>query len=101
MLNAIQEAIAGGGEIPSDLHHPTFVRLLRDSGDRDAAALQLHDEEDDIADAGVARGRVLLCQADDQRGEVRLGAADQGVARASRRTSSPPVCDTSAGLWRV
>ncbi len=49
MLNAMQEAVAGGCEISSDLRHPGLVRLTRDPGNRDTAGLQLHDEEDDVA----------------------------------------------------
>jgi hypothetical protein len=28
VLNAVQETVAGGGEVPSDLHHPGLVRVI-------------------------------------------------------------------------
>jgi len=43
--DAVQEPVAGGGEVPSDLRHPGLVRLTGDPGNRHAAGLQLHDEE--------------------------------------------------------
>ena len=39
VLNAVQEALAGGREIPTDLCHPGLVRLTRDAGNRHAAGL--------------------------------------------------------------
>src|SRR5262245_9701141 len=53
VLNAAQEAVAGVGQVPRELRHPRAVRLRRDPGDLYGAALQLHDEEDDVADQTV------------------------------------------------
>src|SRR4051812_9852550 len=50
MVHAAEEAIAGIGQIPRDLRHPLLVRLTRDPRDLDSPSLELHDEEDAVAD---------------------------------------------------
>ena len=55
VLHAAEEAVAGVGQVPCDLRHPRFVRLTRDPGDLHRAGLELHDEEDDVADQAAAR----------------------------------------------
>ena len=50
VLNVAQKAVAGIGQVPSELRHPGLVRLRGDPGDLHGAGLELHDEEDDVAD---------------------------------------------------
>jgi hypothetical protein len=77
VLHVAQEAIAGGGQVPSDLRHPGLVRLICDPSDLHGARLQLHNEEDDVADQ-AAQGedldgeKVRRCKAVPMRGEKRL-----------------------------
>ena len=50
VLNLAEKAVAGIGQIPGELRHPDLVRLRGDPGDLHGAGLELHDEEDAVAD---------------------------------------------------
>ena len=50
VVRVAEEAIVRIGQVASHLCHPWFVWLTRDAGDLHGAGLELHDEEDDVAD---------------------------------------------------
>jgi hypothetical protein len=50
VLHVVEEAVADVGHVAGGLRHPRLVRLTRDPGDLHGAGLELHDEEDDLAD---------------------------------------------------
>ena len=57
-MHAAEEAVAGVGQVPCELCHPGLVRMTGDPGDLHGAGLELHDEEDEIADQS-AQGQHL------------------------------------------
>jgi hypothetical protein len=50
VVRVAEEAIVRVGKVPCHLCHPRFVRLTRNTGDLHGAGLELHDEEDNVAD---------------------------------------------------
>jgi len=92
-----EEAVEGVGQVPRDLHHPLLAGIARDPSDMDSPGLELHDEEDVVADE-AAKGEHL------DREEVgpeepvpvrREEVAPGGLAAPFRRGDDPVLVENS------
>jgi hypothetical protein len=76
-VHIAEEAVVRVAQVPRDLPHPVTVRLTCDASDFHGPGLELHDEEDDVADQSghgqhLDGEEVGGCEAVPMRGEERL-----------------------------